>query len=132
MRNELRFLSNALVYVIDKSKKETEASLRDLSLHGLSIKSEDYINIEPNSSYVIAVIPEEETNIKKFQLEIESRWVKINKSKMESGFSVMVPFNKEEFNEYLEYLAMKGKVQSFDDEKEPETPPDPPAGNSEN
>ena len=117
MRNELRFLSNALVYVVDESKKETEASLRDLSLHGLSIKSDDFINVEPNSSYVIAIIPEKETNLKKFQLEIESRWVKINKSKMESGFSVMVPFNQKEFNEYLEYLAMKGKVLEDPTEK---------------
>ena len=112
MRNELRFLSNALVYIVDKSENEKEVSLRDVSRHGLSIKSKDYINIEPNSSYVIAIIPEQETNIKKFQLEIESRWVKLNKSKMESGFSVMVPFNKSEFSDYLEYLATKGKLQT--------------------
>ena len=103
-------MSNALVYVADEAQKETKANLRDLSLNGLSIKSEGYIDIEPNSSYVIAIIPEEETNIKKFQLEIESRWVKINKHRMESGFSVMVPFNESEFKEYLEYLAEKGKV----------------------
>ena len=110
MRNELRFLSNALVYIVDRSENEKEVSLRDVSQHGLSIKSDDYINIEPNSSYVIAIIPEEETNIEKFQLEIESRWVKLNKSKMESGFSVMVPFKKAEFDDYLKYLAEKDKT----------------------
>ena len=118
MRNELRFVSNALVYVVDESKKEIEASLRDLSLHGLSIKSEGFIDIEPNSSYVIAIIPEKETNLKKFQLEIESRWVKINKSRMESGFSVMVPFEQQEFQDYLDFLATRGKVQTFPDKKE--------------
>ena len=117
MRNELRFLSNALVYIADKSENEKEVSLRDVSRHGLSIKCENYINIEPNSSYVIAVIPEEETNIKQFQLEIESRWVKLNKSKMESGFSVMVLFNQTEFEDYLEYLASKGKAQKPPAEK---------------
>ena len=125
MRNELRFLLNALVYVVDESKKETEASLRDLSLHGLSIKSDGFINVEPNSSYVIAVIPEKETNIKEFQLEIESRWVKINKSKMESGFSVMVPFNKAEFQDYLDYLALKGEVQTMPDDEKPEPSAEP-------
>jgi len=109
-RNELRFLANALVYVIDKSNNETEASLRDLSQHGLSIQSEDYIDIVPNSPYVIAIIPEKETNLERFQMEIESRWVKVNKAKMESGFSVIVPFNENEFREYLQYLAKKGKV----------------------
>ena len=109
-RKELRFISNALVYVADEGNTQTEVSLRDMSEHGLSIKSEGFIDIEPKSSYVIAVIPEEESNIKKFQLEIESRWVKINKLKMESGFSVIVPFNDREFKEYLEFLASKGKL----------------------
>ena len=110
MREELRFVSNALVYVVDESNKETQANLRDLSKSGLSIKSDSYIDIEPNSSYVIAIIPEKETNIEKFQLEIESRWIKLNKSKMESGFSVIVPFDQKEFKEYLEFLAEKGRL----------------------
>ena len=118
MRNELRFLSNALVYMVDGSEKESEASLRDLSQHGLSIKSEGFINIEPNSPYVVAIVPEKETNLEKFRLEIESRWIKINKFQMESGFSVIVPFNEKEFNDYLEYLSQKNKVES------PPTPPD--------
>ena len=125
MRNELRFLSNALVYVVDEEKNETKASLRDLSQSGLSIQSDTYIDIEPNSSYVIAIIPEKETNLEKFQVEIETRWIKLNKSKMESGFSVMLPFNKTEFEDYLEFLAMRGKVQTFPDEKEPELPSEP-------
>ena len=110
MRNELRFISNALVYMVDPSNNETQANLRDLSQSGLAIKSDSFIDIEPNSPYVIAIIPEKETNIEKFQLEIESRWVRLNKSKMESGFSVIVPFEKKEFQEYLEFLAEKGKL----------------------
>jgi len=110
MRNELRFLSNALVYMVDESEKETTASLRDVSQHGLSIKSDNYLEIEPNSPYVIVIVPEKETNIEKFRLDIESKWVKINKSQMESGFSVMVPFGEKEFQDYLEYLAQKNKT----------------------
>jgi len=110
MRNELRFLSNALVYVADESRNKTKANLRDLSQSGLSIKSDTYIDIEPNSSYVIAIIPEKETNIENFKLEIESRWIKLKKSKMESGFSVIVPFDQDGFNDYLEYLAQKNKL----------------------
>ena len=110
MRSEMRFLSDALVYLVDEDdKKETKVKLRDVSKGGLSIHSEGYIDIEPNSSYVIAVIPEKETNIKKFQLEIESKWVKINKLKMESGFSVLVPFDEQGFKDYLEYLSVKEK-----------------------
>jgi len=110
MRNELRFLSKALVYVIDESEKESEANLRDLSRHGLSIQTENYIDIAPLAPYVIIVIPEKETNMEKFQLEIESKWVKLNKTQMESGFSVMVAFDEKEFQDYLAYLAQKNET----------------------
>jgi hypothetical protein len=116
MRSELRFLSNALVYLADDSSKEAQANLHDISGKGLRIKSEEFIDIEPNSSYVIAIIPEKETNIDKFKLEIESRWIKLNKFRMESGFSVIVPFDQKEFENYLEYLSEKAK--------------EPPAGNN--
>jgi len=110
MRNESRFLSNALVYLVDETNEKTEVSLRDLSVHGLSIKTDNYVSIEPNSSYVVAIIPEKETQVEKFELKIESKWIKLNKSKMESGFSVLVSFDESEFKEYLEYLAQKGKL----------------------
>ena len=110
MRNELRFLSNALVYFVDKSNREIEASVRDLSEHGLAISSDDFINIEPNSSFVVAVIPEKETQVGKFQLEVESKWVKLNRLKMESGFSVVVNFGEKEFKDYLDYLSQKSKI----------------------
>jgi len=119
MRSELRFLSNAIVYVIDENKNETPANLRDVSKSGLSIKSDSYIDIEPNSRYVVAVIPEKETNIEQFRLEIESRWVKLRKSKMESGFQVIVPFDEKQFKDYLEYLAQKDKADGQPKEAKP-------------
>jgi hypothetical protein len=111
VRSELRFLSNALVYIVDENKNEKPARLRDMSKSGLSIKSEDYIDIEPNSHYVIAIIPEKETNIDQFRLEIESRWVKLHKSQVESGFQVIVPFDQNGFDDYLEYLAQKAQTE---------------------
>jgi len=111
MRSELRFLSNALVYITDDNKNEKPANLRDMSQSGLSIKSESYIDIEPNSHYLIAIIPEKETNIEQFRLEIESRWIRLQKSRMESGFQVIVPFDKKQFNDYLEYLTQKSRTE---------------------
>ena len=112
MRSELRFLTNADVHIVDESDNKTEASLRDMSEHGLSIMSDKFLEVEPNSPYIIAIIPEEESNIERFKLEIESRWVKLNKSRMESGFTVIVPFDENGFKDYLEYLAQKGKVNN--------------------
>ena len=112
MRNELRFVSNARVYVVDDDKNETPATLSDLSKSGLAIESEAFLDIEPSSKYVIVIVPEEETNIDKFQLEIESRWVKLSKSSMKSGFSVLLPFDEDEFQEYLEFLAQKHNAEN--------------------
>ena len=117
MRKDLRFVSSADVYVEGKGNNKTKAILRDVSLSGLSIQTEGYIDIEPDSPYVIAIIPEKETNLEKFQLEIQARWIKLNRTQMESGFSVIVPFNKDQFEDYLEYLAMRGKIQTLPDEK---------------
>ena len=124
MRNELRFLANAMVYVIDKASNQSEASLSDLSEHGLSIKSQDFIDIVPNSPYVVVIVPDKETNLKKFQMEIESRWVKLNRTKVESGFSVIVPFNEQEFKDYLAYLEEKEKANPVSEDHllEIETP----------
>ena len=58
------------------------------------------------------VIPEEETGVGKFQLEIESRWVKLNRLKMESGFAIIFASCENEFNAYLGYLADKGEIKS--------------------
>ena len=118
MRRELRFLSDASVHVVDDSKKEAKANLQNVSLNGLAIKSFGYLDIEPNSSYQISIIPEKETNIEKIQLETKSRWIKIDKTKMESGFSIIEPLGKTEFEDYLELLAMRGKVAAFPDEEE--------------
>jgi hypothetical protein len=114
MRNELRFLANASVYIVNKKDgKQIEATLRDMSEHGLSIKSEQFLEIEPNSSYVIDIVPEKETNLEKFRLEIESRWVKINRTQMESGFSVVIPSDQKEFSDYLEYIIRKSKTENI-------------------
>ena len=118
MRKEMRFGSNALVYLVDSSKKETKAHLKELGLNGLSIRSDDYIDIEPKNNYTITIVPEKESKIKQFQLDIRSRWVKLNKSKMEAGFSVKGPLSNSEFQDYLEYIAMRGKIKTFPDEEE--------------
>ena len=112
MRNELRFVSNARVYVIDDEKNETQATLCDLSRSGLAIESDAFLDIEPSSKYVIVIVPEEETNIEKIKLEIESRWVKLSKSSMKSGFSVLLPFDEEEYQEYLEFLEQRHKAEN--------------------
>ena len=112
MRKAPRFLANALVYLDNKFESKNMIHLLNLSEHGLCIMSENYLGDEPNSTHLLTVVPEEESGIEEFQLQVRSRWIKLNKSRTESGFVIVVSFNEEEFKSYLEYLANKQCIYS--------------------
>jgi hypothetical protein len=105
MRKDIRFLANALVYVAGESTADSETKLKDVSLSGLSIQSAEFLDIAPNVPYLVVVVPEKESDIAKFKLEIESRWVRMNGDSIDSGFSIVVPFKGTELGRYLEYLS---------------------------
>jgi hypothetical protein len=117
MRKEYRFLSKAQIYIATDNS-EIKAELRDISIHGLSIKSVDFLNIVPNTVYKIAIIPENEAAVGKFHLEIQSRWIKMKNLTVESGFSLMTPLDEAEFEQYLQYL--NSLVQAEGKEVNPE------------
>lgn len=112
MRKELRFSRKADVYLMGKYDKKDRAVLLDLSGHGLSVKWDNYIGILPGYFYTIVIIPEEEADIKEFWLEVESRWVKLNKSIILSGFSIVSAPHEEKFWHYLEYLKKKSRLKN--------------------
>jgi hypothetical protein len=105
MRKEIRFFANALVYVAGDSSEDGGAKLKDVSINGLSIQSKQFLDIAPNSPYLVIVVPEKEADIEKFKLEIESRWIRMNGDSVDSGFSIAVPFKGKELERYLEYLS---------------------------
>jgi hypothetical protein len=95
--------ANIIVVNIDNAG----AVLKNLSSGGLCIESDEYIGIIPNARYTVNVLPEEAARLDRFNLEIESRWVKSKKRNFESGFAIMVvPGSKEEESliMYLGYL----------------------------
>jgi hypothetical protein len=54
------------------------------------------------------IIPEKESAIDKFELDIISRWVKMRKSGMDSGVMIVLPPGSGMVEKYIEYL--KGKI----------------------
>jgi hypothetical protein len=86
----------------------TEALLKNLSSSGLCIESGEFMGIVPKTRYSIDIVPEEESKIGQFQLEIESRWVKTKKQSSESGFVIVIPpgtDGKTVLEQYLTYLS---------------------------
>ena len=101
-----RFTSKGQVYISQVSN--TEAVLKNLSASGLCIESHDFIDVLPKTRYSIDIVPEKDSNIDKFSLEIESRWVKAKMKSSESGFVIVVPSGtsaKVLFEQYLNFLS---------------------------
>jgi hypothetical protein len=105
---DTRFSSEGRVYITEVSN--TEAVLKNLSTSGLCLQSDGFLEVVPKSRYSIDIIPEKESNLDKFNLEIESRWVRAKKQSSESGFVIVVPpgtSGQELLEQYLNYLATK-------------------------
>lgn len=103
---DTRFSSNGQVFISQVTN--TDALLKNLSASGLCIETSGFVDILPKSRYSIDIIPEEDSNLDKFSLEIESRWVKAKMKSSESGFVIVVPpgtSGKTLLEQYLNYLA---------------------------
>jgi hypothetical protein len=107
-----RYTSSGRVYIAEVTN--TEAVLKNLSSSGLCIQSNDFLEVVPKSRYSVDIIPEKESNIDKFNLEIESRWVRTKRRSSESGFVIVIPpgtSGQEVLEQYLSYLAKKPEDQ---------------------
>jgi hypothetical protein len=106
-RKEKRYPANAQV-----AMKGSRLLLKDVSLSGGRIQSEDFIDIVPNGNYTIAIIPEEESQINGFEVEILSRWVRMNKNGSETGFIMVLPPGNKMVEDYIAFLRSRISKQS--------------------
>jgi hypothetical protein len=112
IRKDKRFSANAQVYiagVLDDNKM----SLKDISTHGCAVHSNEFFAVAPKSRYVIDITPEREANIEKFELGVESRWVRTNKMYSESGFIVLIPSKNQSLERYVDYLSKQNHPQAL-------------------
>ena len=120
-----RFNSNGQAYISEVTN--TDALLKNLSASGLCIESPGFIEVLPKNRYSIDIIPEKESNIDAFSLEIESRWVKAKMKTSESGFVIVVPPDtsaKTILQQYLDYLEGQENTEEQSDTEEQENTED--------
>ncbi|GHV84411.1 hypothetical protein AGMMS50230_00190 [Spirochaetia bacterium] len=106
MPRDSRYTAKGRVYIAEVPN--TEALLKNLSASGLCIESQDFMEVVPKTRYSVDIIPEKSSKIDKFKLEIESRWVRTQKQRSESGFVIVVPPGSEKkqvLEQYLAYLS---------------------------
>jgi len=115
---DTRFTSKGQVFISQVSN--TEAVLKNLSASGLCIESNDLIEVLPKARYSIDIVPEKDSNIDKFSLEIESRWVKAKLKSSESGFVIVVPSGtsaKALLEQYLSFLSAQPNTETEENEE---------------
>ena len=117
---DTRFHSKGQIFISEVTN--TSALLKNLSTSGLCIESPGFVDILPKTRYSVEIVPEEDSNLNKFSLEIESRWVKAKMKSSESGFVIVVPpgtSGKALLEQYIHFLASQeddGQIPDDDNE----------------
>jgi hypothetical protein len=86
---------------------EGEALLKDLNITGCCIEYTFFVDIKPDTYYKIVVFPDSASNIEKFELDVECRWIRTADHSCEIGFSVTASPKGKAFRRYVDYLAWR-------------------------
>jgi hypothetical protein len=86
---------------------EGEALLKDISITGCCIECTMQVDIKPHREYKIEILPESTANIGKFELAVESRWVRVSAYSCEAGFAVIASPKGKLFQRYVDYLSWR-------------------------
>jgi hypothetical protein len=109
-RKDPRYVSDGQVFIAEVL--DTKAVIKNLSVSGLCVESNDFLSVVPNSKYTVDFVPEKESNIEPFKLDIESKWVRTKKEHSESGFIIVIPpgtGTEDMLKQYLAFLAQHSK-----------------------
>lgn len=104
LRKNVRYNASGRVYIAEI----TDAVLKNLSVCGLCLKSGGFMNIAPNTKLTVDIVPEEDSCVHPFTVDIEAKWIRSQKGQSESGFVIIVPPGTQAetlLKQYVEYLA---------------------------
>jgi hypothetical protein len=84
--------------------------LKYLNITGCRIECSSPINIRLNAQYRMQVIPESAVKAGKFELVVESRWIRSREHVCEAAFMI-VDFPKgKQFESYVDYLTWSAQL----------------------
>ncbi|MDR2485761.1 MAG: PilZ domain-containing protein [Treponema sp.] len=84
-RKSPRYNSRARAYIIDILE---DAIVKDISITGCCLTSEKHVKLKLRSMYVLHIVPED-NRLGKFELLVESRWIRAKGDSNEIGFWVI-------------------------------------------
>jgi hypothetical protein len=113
LRKNVRYNASGQVYIAEIT--DTGAMLKNLSAGGLCIKSSGFMNIAPNTKLTVDIVPEEDSSVQPFTVDIEAKWIRSQKGQSESGFIIIVPPGTQAetlLRQYVEFLAERSQEAS--------------------
>jgi hypothetical protein len=106
MRKNIRYTADAEVYI--SPFPGHRMLLKDISLNGCCIHTDDFVEILPNTLFMIGVAPRDSGNLENFALNVKARWFRSKKNLFESGFEILAPEKSPSLKRYVQFLAQKG------------------------
>jgi len=91
---------------------EGEAFLRDLSVTGCCIECTMNVDIKPNVSYKVEILPEAAAEIGSFEIVTESRWIRTGGYSCEVGLRIVASPKGKLFQRYVDYLTWRNNASS--------------------
>jgi hypothetical protein len=86
-----------------------EAHLKDISITGCGIESTMLLDTKPGDQLSIEIICEPISKIGNFDLQVESKWVRMRDCSCEVGFSIVASPKGKQFQSYVDYLSFRSK-----------------------
>lgn len=120
-KRDARYQTKGQIYIAEVSN--TDTLLKNLSSTGMCIESTGLLDIIPNERYSVDIIPEKDSNVGPFSLEIESRWVRTRIKSSDSGFVIVIPpgtSGHTALEQYLSYLASQPENEEAENDQETE------------
>jgi hypothetical protein len=109
-RKSKRFNTQAQVRIGDAIVGD--AVLKNLSITGCCVECTMVADIKPNVSYQIEILPEGTAGIGKFEVTVESRWIRTMGYSCEIGFMITASPKGKLFQRYVDYLTYRSSTES--------------------
>jgi hypothetical protein len=87
-----------------------ENLLKDLSVTGCRVECTSCADIKPDSQYQIEILPESAANIDKFELTVQTKWIRFGEYASEVGFVIIASPKGKLFQRYVDYLGYRASL----------------------
>ena len=101
-RDNERYTSHARVRM--PGILEGDALLRDFSISGCCIESTIRIDVTLHKTYTLEIIPEKASDVKKFAISAEVRWIRTVDYTFYVGFFIAVSPKGKLFQHFVDYI----------------------------